>query len=407
MEPFLKRTWAQVDLDALDHNIREIRSVIAPSAKLMCVIKADGYGHGAVPLAKESEAAGADWFAVSNLEEAQELREAGIQKPILILGFTPDSDARLLAQMEISQAVLSESHARQLSSYAQEAGTRVRVHIAVDTGMTRIGLSARNQTQALEAVAAYTQTFNKMRFIETEIAELPGLLLEGLFTHFAVADEAEAGADYTKRQYQSFRLVADTLKGWGISIPFCHCSNSAGILDYPEMNFNLVRAGIILYGLEPSSKVRRPLDLRPLMELKSVVSMVKTVGPGVDVSYGRTYTTRRETKIATVPIGYADGYPRALSNLGEMLVRGQRARIIGRVCMDQLMLDVTHIPDVEEGDVVTVFGRDGGAFLPVEEVSSLDQTINYETVCQITKRVPRIYRGGKLGGIEKAGRLAR
>ena len=221
------------------------------------------------------------------------------------------------------------------------------------------------------------------------------------------ADEAEAGADYTKRQYQSFRLVADTLKGWGISIPFCHCSNSAGILDYPEMNFNLVRAGIILYGLEPSSKVRRPLDLRPLMELKSVVSMVKTVGPGVDVSYGRTYTTRRETKIATVPIGYADGYPRALSNLGEMLVRGQRARIIGRVCMDQLMLDVTHIPDVEEGDVVTVFGRDGGAFLPVEEVSSLDQTINYETVCQITKRVPRIYRGGKLGGIEKAGRPAR
>ena len=202
MEPFLKRTWAQVDLDALDHNIREIRSAIAPSAKLMCVIKADGYGHGAVPLAKESEAAGADWFAVSNLEEAQELREAGIQKPILILGFTPDSDARLLAQMEISQAVLSESHARQLSSYAQEAGTRVRVHIAVDTGMTRIGLSAQNQTQALEAAAAARR-----------IAELPGLLLEGLFTHFAVADEAEAGADYTKRQYQSFRLVADTLKG--------------------------------------------------------------------------------------------------------------------------------------------------------------------------------------------------
>ena len=183
MEPFLKRTWAQVDLDALDHNIREIRSAIAPSAKLMCVIKADGYGHGAVPLAKESEAAGADWFAVSNLEEAQELREAGIQKPILILGFTPDSDARLLAQMEISQAVLSESHARQLSSYAQEAGTRVRVHIAVDTGMTRIGLSAQNQTQALEAAAAARR-----------IAELPGLLLEGLFTHFAVADEAEAGA---------------------------------------------------------------------------------------------------------------------------------------------------------------------------------------------------------------------
>ena len=180
MEPFLKRTWAQVDLDALDHNIREIRSAIAPSAKLMCVIKADGYGHGAVPLAKESEAAGADWFAVSNLEEAQELREAGIQKPILILGLTPDSDARLLAQMEISQAVLSESHARQLSSYAQEAGTRVRVHIAVDTGMTRIGLSAQNQTQALEAVAAYTQTFNKMRFIETEERDEIYMALRGI-----------------------------------------------------------------------------------------------------------------------------------------------------------------------------------------------------------------------------------
>lgn len=385
MEPFLKRTWAQIDLDALDHNLKEIRGAMEPAAKLMCVIKADGYGHGAVPLAKESEAMGADWFAVSNLEEAQELREAGIQKPILILGFTPDSDARFLAEMDISQAVLSEGHAQQLSAYAQEAGMQVKIHIAIDTGMTRIGLSAQDENQALEAAAAAQR-----------IAALPGLVLEGLFTHFAVADEAEDGEAFTKRQYQNFRLVADTLGSWGISIPVCHCSNSAGILDYPDMNFNLVRAGIILYGLEPSSKVRRPLNLKPLMELKSVVSMVKTVGPGVDVSYGRTYTTQGETKIATVPIGYADGYPRALSNVGEMLVRGQRARIIGRVCMDQLMLDVTHIPDVEEGDVVTVFGRDGSAFLPVEEISSLDQTINYETVCQITKRVPRIYRGGKL-----------
>lgn len=385
MEPFLKRTWAQVDLDALDHNMEEIRRAIDPRAKLMCVIKADGYGHGAVPLARESEAMGADWFAVSNLEEAQELREAGIQRPILILGFTPDSDAGLLAQMDISQAILSESYGRQLSAYAQEAGVRVKVHIAVDTGMTRIGLNAQNEAQALEAAGAAQR-----------IAALPGLVLEGLFTHFAVADEAGDGEAYTKRQYECFRLVADTLRDRGVPVPLCHCSNSAGILDYPEMNFNLVRAGIILYGLEPSSKVRRPLNLKPLMELKSVVSMVKTVEPGVDVSYGRTYTTQGETKIATVPIGYADGYPRALSNLGEMLVRGKRARIIGRVCMDQLMLDVTHIPGVEEGDVVTVFGRDGGAFLPVEEVSSLDQTINYETVCQLTKRVPRIYRGGRL-----------
>ena len=376
MEPFLKRTWAQVDLDALDHNIREIRSAIAPSAKLMCVIKADGYGHGAVPLAKESEAAGADWFAVSNLEEAQELREAGIQKPILILGFTPDSDARLLAQMEISQAVLSESHARQLSSYAQEAGTRVRVHIAVDTGMTRIGLSAQNQTQALEAAAAARR-----------IAELPGLLLEGLFTHFAVADEAEAGADYTKRQYQSFRLVADTLKGWGISIPFCHCSNSAGILDYPEMNFNLVRAGIILYGLQPSSKVRRPLDLRPLMELKSVVSMVKTVGSGVDVSYGRTYTTRGETKIATVPIGYADGLNRHLGNgHAYCLVNGQRAAYVGNICMDVCMIDVTDI-DCKEGDSVEIFGD----HLPITVLSDVLETIPYEVLTSVSTRVKRIY----------------
>ena len=198
MEPFLKRTWAQVDLDALDHNIREIRNAIDPRAKLMCVIKADGYGHGAVPLAKESQAMGADWFAVSNLEEAQELRDAGIEKPILILGFTPDSDARLLAQMDISQAVLSESHARQLSAYAQEAGVRVKVHIALDTGMTRIGLNAQNEAQALEAAAAVRR-----------IAELRGLVLEGLFTHFAVADEAADGEAYTRRQYQSFRLVAD------------------------------------------------------------------------------------------------------------------------------------------------------------------------------------------------------
>ena len=311
--------------------------------------------------------------------EPLEEHHDGRKRQKISVGFTTDSDARLLAQMEISQAVLSESHARQLSSNAQEAGTRVRVHIAVDTGMTRIGLSAQNQTQALEAAAAARR-----------IAELPGLLLEGLFTHFAVADEAEAGADYTKRQYQSFRLVADTLKGWGISIPFCHCSNSAGILDYPEMNFNLVRAGIILYGLQPSSKVRRPLDLRPLMELKSVVSMVKTVGSGVDVSYGRTYTTRRETKIATVPIGYADGYPRALSNLGEMLVRGQRARIIGRVCMDQLMLDVTDIPEARMGDIAVVAGSEGGESVTFDDMARWAGTINYEIICGISKRVPRV-----------------
>lgn len=380
MSDFFRRTWAEIDLDAIGHNYRAIRARLNPGTKMCCVIKADAYGHGAEMLAAEYESLGADWFAVSNLEEATQLRNAGIRLPILILGYTPASCAKKLSDLNIAQAVLSAEYAQALSAQAVKDGVKVRAHIKLDTGMSRIGFLFQDP----ERDDAVIDTVERA-------CRLPGLESEGIFTHFAVADEGENGRDYTAAQFHSFTAAISLLEERGIRFAIRHCANSAAIFDYPEMQLDMVRPGIVLYGLMPSEDLRQKPDLHPAMQLKSIVSLVKTVEPQTSVSYGRCFVTKEMTRVATVPIGYADGYPRRLFEQGSMLVHGKRAKIIGRVCMDQTMLNVTDIPDVKEGDTVTVFGRDGESFLSVDELAGYNQTINYELVCLVSKRVPRVY----------------
>lgn len=380
MHHFLKRTWADINMDAIDHNFRAIRNALKPGVKMCCVVKADAYGHGAPMVAREYQRLGADWFAVSNLEEAIQLRRCAITRPILILGYTPPQNAEELSELNISQTVLSLDYARQLSRYAQEANVTVNIHLKVDTGMSRIGFLYQNPERDESSLDE----------META-ARLPGLAPEGIFTHFAVSDDGDPGENFTLAQYDCFRKAVEAMEARGLHFAVRHCANSGAVLDYPELQLDMVRPGIILYGMEPSESIRHPLDLQPAMELKTVISQKKEIPAGATVSYGRTFTASQGTVVATVPIGYADGYPRHFSGKAQMLVRGKRAPIIGRVCMDQLMLDVTDIPGVEEGDVVTVFGRDGEAFLPVDELAALNDTIHYEMVCLVGKRVPRIY----------------
>ena len=379
MLDFLRRTWAQINLDALDNNITQIKSVIDPSAKLCAVVKADCYGHGYEYTAQQMQESGADWFAVSNLAEALQMRKAGIDRPVLILGYTPPDKVRELVYNDISQAVYSLSYARALSENAALYGVTVNAHIKVDTGMSRIGFLYHDSVEDYPVIDEIEK-----------VCSLPGINPEGIFTHFSSADCAD-GELFTRLQYDLFLSACDRLAARGIYFEIRHCSNSAGILNYREMNFDMVRAGIILYGLYPSSAVERPVKLLPVMELKTVISMLKTVPAGTPVSYGRTFTAEHEMRIATVPIGYADGYPRRLSNKMSMLVNGHRAPVIGNVCMDQTMLDVTGIDNVFEGKQITVFGKDGGAYISVDELAEKAGLINYEVLCSLSRRVPRVY----------------
>lgn len=379
MLDFLRRTWAQINLDALDNNITQIKSVINPSAKLCAVVKADCYGHGYEYTAQQMQESGADWFAVSNLAEALQMRKAGIDRPVLILGYTPPDKVRELVYNDISQAVYSLSYARALSENAALYGVTVNAHIKVDTGMSRIGFLYHDSVEDYPVIDEIEK-----------VCSLPGINPEGIFTHFSSADCAD-GELFTRLQYDLFLSACDRLAARGIYFEIRHCSNSAGILSYREMNFDMVRAGIILYGLYPSSAVERPVKLLPVMELKTVISMLKTVPAGTPVSYGRTFTAEHEMRIATVPIGYADGYPRRLSNKMSMLVNGHRAPVIGNVCMDQTMLDVTGIDNVFEGKQITVFGKDGGAYISVDELAEKAGLINYEVLCSLSRRVPRVY----------------
>ena len=380
MDGILKRTWAEVDLDAIKQNYGSVKNCVAPGTRVCCVVKADAYGHGAEVLAREYGNLGADWFAVSNLEEAAQLRKTGVKLPILILGYTPACMASELAKLDIAQTVLCGEYGQELSSEAVKAGVSVRVHIKLDTGMSRIGFlyqDPERDASSLEAAA--------------RVCTLPGLRAEGIFTHFAVADDGDAGEEFTRKQFHHFIRAVDFFSERGVNFSIRHCSNSAAVLEYPEMQLDMVRPGNILYGLKPSGKVRGRMDLVPAMSLKSVVSLVKAVEPGTGVSYGRTFVTSGRTVLATVPVGYADGYPRILSGKADALVRGRRARVVGRVCMDQLMLDVTGIEGVREGDTVTLFGKDGEESVTVDELAGIAGTINYEIVCGISKRVPRVY----------------
>ena len=377
---FVKRTWAEISLDAIAHNFHAIRQQVGDAAKICCVIKADGYGHGARELARVYERLGADFFAVSNIDEGIEIRTSGVKLPILILGYTPAHEARRLAQYNISQAVFSPEYARELSAQCAVCGCVCKIHIKCDTGMSRIGFMCqefpRDEGSVDDILAA---------------CSLTNLQPEGLFTHFCVSDESDAGRDFTQKQYQNFLHVKQALEDRGLHIPLVHCSNSGAIEDYCDTYCDMVRAGIILYGLAPSPKLRGKLDLRPAMTLKTTVAYVKTLKAGADISYGRTYTAEKDMQIATVPIGYADGYVRQNAAGGYMLVNGKPAKIVGRICMDQTMLDVTDIDNVRVGDEVIVFGSGEHGEPTADTLAENTGTINYEVVCLVGKRVPRIY----------------
>lgn len=345
---------------------------------MIAIVKADAYGHGAVPVSRAIEHEERLWgFAVSTTEEAEELLDGGIAKPVLILGHAFPEDYETLVERNIRPTVSSLAAAAALSHTAALAGRLLPVHLAIDTGMSRIGL--RGPRESLAEIKA--------------ISGLPNLRLEGIFTHFARADEEEL--EPTVRQLELFHSFLRLVEEAGIKIPMRHCNNSAGALWNRQGDMEAVRPGIALYGIYPSDETLNPgVALRPAMEIKSHLSHVKDVEAGVSVSYGGTYvTTRENTRIATVPVGYADGYPRSLSNSGSVLIRGRRAKIVGRICMDQFMVDVTEIPGVSQGDEVTLLGRDGGEYIPVEELSALSGRFPYEFLCCVGKRVPRVYQG--------------
>ena len=385
MDSKQRRTWAEIDLSAAEENFRLIRGAMRPQTALCCVIKADAYGHGAVQLAQLYEKLGADWFAVSNIEEAVQLRRSGIGKPVLILGYTPPACAGELAEMNISQCVYSEEYGTALEACAAEENVTVKIHLKMDTGMGRIGFRCRREE------ASDSDELSEA----LKLCRMPHLEPEGIFTHFAVADEGEGGEEYTRRQYACFCRAIRTLEEGGIRFRLRHCSNSAAILDYPEFQLDMVRAGVILYGLQPSGALRRPLPLRPVMSVKSVISHLKTLEPGDAVSYGCTFTAKQRLRAATVPIGYADGFWRENAGKTCICVQGRPVRILGRVCMDQLMVDVTGIEGLSVGDEVTVFGS--APAQTVEQIAANCGTIGYEILCALGARVPRVYlRNGKI-----------
>ena len=381
--------WAEIDLSAIRHNIGQLKSILNPGARLMTVVKANAYGHGMVPVAKSVLAAGAEYLGVARYAEAICLRRAGIRAPILIFGHTPPEFTRELIAHRLTQTIYSCETAKEMAAQAGGSEKPLAVHLKVDTGMGRLGILAAGpdaghlgtdpgiDQAALDEIAA--------------IKKLPGLWVEGLYTHFATADHPEKG--FARRQFNRFQALKSALADAGITFDLCHAANSAAIIDLPETHMDMVRAGISVYGLYPSSAVDRArIELQPAMTLKSRIIHLKRVGKGFPVSYGATAQTPQPTTIATVSIGYADGYNRLLSSRGRMLVRGVSAPVIGRVCMDQTMLDVGHIPDARMGDEVVVFGPDAAGELPVAEVAGQLGTISYEVVAGVSDRVARRYR---------------
>lgn len=377
---FLKRTWAQIRLDALAYNFRQIRRHAGPDCKIMAVVKADGYGHGDCQVSQVFQNEGADWFAVSNIEEALRLRQGGIVRPILILGFTPADQASRLWSNRISQTVFSLDYARDLSQQAQKQGVTVDCHIKLDTGMSRLGFLCD------------PDQFDRSLAQIAEAAALPGLSCTGIFTHFSCADEANEDSDrFTLEQFRRYQRMTAALEEKNVRFSLHHCCNSAATMRFPQMHLDMVRPGVILYGQNPTPDCAGLLELIPAMELKTTVAMVKQVPAGAQVSYGRTYTAACPRVLATVPIGYADGYRRTHSNTACMLVHGRPAPVVGTVCMDQLMLDVTDIPNVQAGDEVIVFGRDKDGQLSIGQLAQEEKSIHYEVMCLIGKRVPRVY----------------
>lgn len=375
------RLRAVVDLDAVMYNIESMHANIRDDTQMIVVVKMDGYGHGAVPVARMLEDVDYVWgYAVATLDEGTLLRHAGIKKPILCLGCVFPEQFEEMIEQEIRMTVYDKETARLASKKACEMGKKAVLHIKIDTGMSRLGFLPGRESE--EEIA--------------EICRLPGVVPEGIFTHFAKADEEDKKP--SRKALAIFRQTVEHLSQQGIRFQSCHAANSAAIIDMPEANLDLVRAGIAVYGLYPSDEVeQKRIPLKPVMELIAHVTYVKWIEPGTQVSYGGTFTAPKRMRIATVPAGYGDGYPRTLSGKGCVLIHGKRAPILGRVCMDQFMVDVTHIPETAFGDEVTLIGKDGDESLTVEELSSLSGRFHYEFVCDINKRVPREYvRNGKI-----------
>ncbi len=369
------RIYAKIDLDAARHNLNAVYKLIKPDTKVIAVIKTDGYGHGAIPIATELEPVEYLYgFAVATAEEALQLRRHGIQKPILILGYVFPEHYPQLIEQEIRLTVFTQEMAEQLAKDAQKLNKDVLIHIKIDTGMNRIGMQAKEESVKIIA----------------QIASLPHIIPEGIFTHFARADEADKSA--ANEQLIQFEQMIRMTEAAGIHIPYRHCANSAGIIDLPQTHMDLVRAGIILYGLWPSEEVQKErIDLQPVLELLSHVAYVKQLEAGKSISYGGTYTTKKTQTIATIPAGYGDGYPRSLSNQGYVLIHGKKAPIVGRVCMDQFMVDVTDIPQVKTGDKVVLVGKDGEEVITLETLAQLSGRFHYEFTCCLSKRIPRVY----------------
>lgn len=371
---YLRPTWAEINIDAVLANVAGIRKAIGLDTKLMAVVKANAYEHGAAALAPSLLAHGADALGVAILDEALELRQAGIRAPILVFGYTEARYADLVVAHDISQAVFSYEAAQALSQAAVTLGKEARVHIAIDSGMGRIGF-----LPGPDAVDEIGRIF-----------DLPGLIFEGLFTHFATADEADKA--YTMTQVARFSQVRHALEGRGLVAKFTHVANSAATIDLPDLHYDMVRPGIILYGIYPSDEVFQDrLPLQPAMTWKTRIAHVKTLAGGETVSYGRRYMTDGPRRIATLPLGYEDGYTRLLSNKAEVLIRGQRAPVVGSICMDQCMVDVTDLKDVQVGDEVVLMGTSGSETISAEELARLIGTIPYEVVTMVGRRVPRVY----------------
>lgn len=364
-----RQVWAEVNLQTLKENFLRLQTYT--KSEIMPIVKADAYGHGVIPVVKTLVACGARRFGVALLQEALEIKAAFPEVTVMVIGATEMDESETLVKEDIIPAIFQLAQAQALSEAAVKFNRKARLHIKLDTGMSRIGFRETDVAEILR------------------IADLPNLIIEGIFTHFATADQSDLS--FARKQLKYYNDVYDKLKMAGLTIPIRHAANSAGIIQFPESHFELVRLGISLYGLPPSSQVGGNVGLEPVMAWKAQVSHLKSIATGETVSYGRTFQAAYPTVVATVPVGYADGLRRALSNQGEMLIHGRRSPIIGRVCMDQTMLDVTKIPGVKVGDVVTILGKNGNEELTATEMANWMGTINYEVVCGISKRVPRVY----------------
>ena len=370
----MRRTWAEINIDAMKYNVENIRRITSPNAKIMAVVKADAYGHGYRKVCKSLLESGVDCFAVAMVAEAKEIRRSGFDVPVLILGATHRSEAEEIVRYDIMPNVYNYEFAKYLSQIAVKQNKNVKIHLKIDTGMSRLGFVAGDDN---------TELLNEI----IKIYNLPNIIIDGIFSHFACSDEADSS--YTYLQFERFKQLIDELEAVGINIPCKHIANSAAIMMYPEMHLDMVRAGIILYGYYPSNEVdKEKLPLKPVMTLKSSVTLVKDMDAGRGVSYGKTYITDRKTKIATIPIGYADGYLRSLSQKAKMEIDGKLCNVIGRICMDQCMIDVTNVNNINIGDEVIIFGE---GQITADDVAEWMNTINYEILCLVSKRIPRIY----------------